>query len=155
MSYLAKIDSKDIEDFLNSWKDQIVNIGKVFLEEGDYKKSCLTFIKNHYAFDECEVLFKPTFTKDVVFRNNINDALSYFVSGDIDEDSGFAIKPWKKISISETNIIHFEDSVAVMGIFILEPEKSLEITNVAFTFVLIKTDQGELKIRLHHSSVIT
>ena len=51
MSYLAKIDSKDIEDFLNSWKDQIVNIGKVFLEEGDYKKSCLTFIKNHYAFD--------------------------------------------------------------------------------------------------------
>ena len=86
MSYLAKIDSKDIEDFLNSWKDQIVNIGKVFLEEGDYKKSCLTFIKNHYAFDECEVLFKPTFTKDVVFRNNINDALSYFVSGDIDED---------------------------------------------------------------------
>ena len=44
MSYLAKIDSKDIEDFLNSWKDQIVNIGKVFLEEGDYKKSCLTFI---------------------------------------------------------------------------------------------------------------
>ena len=41
MNYLAKIDSKDIEDFLNSWKDQIVNIGKVFLEEGDYKKSCL------------------------------------------------------------------------------------------------------------------
>ena len=66
MSNLAEIGSKNIEDFLNSWKDQIVNIGKVFLEEGDYKKSCLTFIKNHYAFDECEVLFKPTFNSRLI-----------------------------------------------------------------------------------------
>ena len=151
MSNLAEIDSKKIEEFLNSWKDHIVNIGKVFLEEGDYKKSCLVFIKNHYAFDECEVLFKPTFTKDVVFRNNINHALSYFVSGDIYEDTGFAIKPWKTISISETNIIHFDEAAAVMGIFTLEPEQSSEVTDVAFTFVLIKTDKGDLKFRLHHS----
>jgi len=155
MNNLTYIDLKDVENFLKSWTDQIVNIGKVFLEKGDYKKTCLAFINNHYAFDECEVLFKPTFTKNVVFRNSLNDALSYFVSGDIDEDSGFAIKPWKKISIPEKHTIHFDDSLAVMGIFTLESEQSSEVTNVAFTFVLVKTDQGGLKIRLHHSSVIT
>ncbi len=155
MNNLVNIDIEDIEDFLNSWTNQIVDIGKVFLDDGDYKSSCLAFIKNHYAFDECEVLFKPTFTKDVAFRNNINDALSYFAAGDISEDSGFAIKPWKSISISETKTIHFEDSVAVMGIFTLSPEQSSEVTNVAFTFILIKTDHGVLKIRLHHSSVIS
>ena len=37
------IESKKINDFLNSWKDGIIRIGKVYLENGDYKESAEKF----------------------------------------------------------------------------------------------------------------
>ena len=79
------IESKKINDFLNSWIDGIIRIGKVYLENGDYKESAEKFVETHYAFDSESVLFKPTFTKEVIFRNSKDKALSYFIGGNIDE----------------------------------------------------------------------
>ena len=147
------INSIEVEDFLNSWKDGVIAIGIAYQEGSDYREKARAFIATHYAFDIGEVLFKPTFAKDVVFRNNFEDALSYFVSGKISEDSGFAIKPWEAIEALEVNFILEDNLCAVMGVLDLKPLNSKNKTKISFTFILVK-DNGNLKIKVHHSSEI-
>ena len=142
-----------VEDFLNSWKDGVLEIGRTYQEGNDYKERARTFIQTHYAFDIGEVLFKPTFTHDVVFRNNPEDALSYFVSGDIAEDPGFALKPWEEIKASEVNLILEDNLCAVMGVLNLKLRNSETTTRIAFTFILVKHND-RFKIKVHHSSEI-
>ena len=143
----------EVEDFLNSWKDGVIDIGIAYQKGNDYKEKARTFIETHYAFDIGDVLFKPTFTNDVVFRNNLEDALSYFVTGDISEDSGFAIKPWEEIKTSEVSFILDHNLCAVMGVLDLKPLNSENKTKIAFTFILLK-DNDRFKIKIHHSSEI-
>ena len=143
--------SNQIDNFLNSWKDGVIEIGRIYLEGGDYKKCAEKFISTHYAFDSEEVLFKPTFTKEIIFRNSKDLALSYFIGGEISEDNGFALKPWEKIRLEELNIIEENNSIVAMGILNFKPLNLEEITIIAFTFLLINTDES-LKIKVHHSS---
>ena len=143
----------EVEEFLNSWKDGVIDIGIAYQEGIDYREKARTFIETHYAFDIGEVLFKPTFTNDVVFRNNLEGALSYFVSGDISEDSGFAIKPWADIKTSEVSFILEDNLCAVMGVLNLKPLNFEDETRIAFTFILVK-DNDKFKIKVHHSSEI-
>ena len=142
-----------IYEFLNSWKDGVIGIGSVYKSDGDYKKEATSFIDKHYAFNESNVLFKPTFTKQVIFRNNKEDALSYFIKGDIIEDNGFAIKPWKSIEPLEIHI-NIEDNFSIaMGVLELSPFSDENPTKIAFTFILDEFDNG-IKIKAHHSSPI-
>ena len=147
------INSIEVENFLNSWKDGVIDIGIAYQEGIDYREKARAFIETHYAFDMGDVLFKPTFTNDVVFRNNLEDALSYFVAGDISEDSGFAIKPWEEIKTSEISFILDHNLCAVMGVLDLKPLNSENKTKIAFTFILVK-DNDKFKIKIHHSSEI-
>jgi hypothetical protein len=143
----------NIYEFLDSWKDGVIGIGSVFKSDGDYKKEATSFIDKHYAFNESNVLFKPTFTKQVIFRNNKEDALSYFIKGDIIEDNGFAIKPWKSIEPLEIHI-NIEDNFSIaMGVLELSPFSDENPTKIAFTFILGEFDNG-IKIKAHHSSPI-
>ena len=75
------IENSKINIFLDSWRDGIIKIGKVYLQNGNYKKSAEKFIETHYAFDTESVLFKPTFTKEVIFRNS-KEYISEFVITD-------------------------------------------------------------------------
>ena len=145
---------KDIIEFLTSWKDGILDIGKAFRNHENYEEKAEAFIHKHYAFEDEQVLFKPTYTKDVIFRNDFDQALSYFISGNIAEDSGFAIKPWLDISATDINFIIEDQLCAVMGVLELKTEASKSIAVIAFTFVLIKT-KTKLKIKIHHSSEIS
>ena len=145
--------SNQIEHFLNSWKDGVMEIGRIHLEGGDYEKSAELFVSTHYAFDSEEVLFKPTFTKEVIFRNSKDLALSYFIGGEVDEDKGFALKPWEEIRLEELNIIEQDNLMVAMGTLNFKPLNLKENTLIAFTFLLIETD-GSLKIKVHHSSPI-
>jgi len=145
--------SDNIRQFLNSWKNGVIEIGKVFVDGGDYKKCAENFLSAHYAFDIEDVLFKPTFTKEVIFRNNKYDALSYFVRGNIEEDNGFALKPWESIDIVEVNSIENDSLTIAMGTFNFKPVNQDVTTLVAFTFLLIK-DSNSFKIKAHHSSPI-
>ena len=79
--------------------------------------------------------------------------MSYFVGGSIQEDYGFALKPWEKITIEELNILEENGLKVAMGLFNLKPVKIDEITSVAFTFVFTE-DNDILKIKVHHSSPI-
>jgi len=145
------IKRNEVENFLESWKDGVIDIGIAYREGNNYKEKARAFIEAHYAFDIGDVLFKPTYTNDVVFRNNPEAALSYFVSGDIPEDAGFAIKPWENIKASEINFLIEDNLCAVMGILNLKPLNSKNKTKIAFTFILVKGND-ELKIKIHHSS---
>ena len=145
--------SNQIEHFLNSWKDGVIEIGRIHLEKGDYEKSAELFVSTHYAFDSEEVLFKPTFTKEVIFRNSKDLALSYFIGGEVDEDKGFALKPWEEIRLEELNIIEQDNLMVAMGTLNFKPLNLKENTLIAFTFLLIDTDDS-LKIKVHHSSPI-
>ena len=145
--------SNQIEHFLNSWKDGVIEIGRIHLEGGDYEKSAELFVSTHYAFVSEEVLFKPTFTKEVIFRNSKHLALSYFIGGEVAEDKGFALKPWEEIRLEELNIIEQDNLMVAMGTLNFKPLNLKENTLIAFTFLLIDTD-GSLKIKVHHSSPI-
>ncbi len=150
-----KIIYKDeVVSFLDSWKSGVVSIGKTYIENNDFVSLAEDFISKHYNFNEGEVLFKPTFTKEVIFRNNKDDALSYFVKGNIPEDNGFAIKPWEKIDILDINIIIENGYCFCMGVLELFPLSKGENTKVAFTFMLVKDSNDNLKIKVHHSSPI-
>mgnify|MGYP006101134277 CR=1 FL=1 len=153
MIKINEINKVEVVDFLSSWKNGVIDIGKIYKEGKDYKQRARAFIEKHYAFDMGDVLFKPTFTNEVVFRNNIDDSLSYFVAGDISEDSGFAIKPWVDIKLTEVNFILEDNLCVVMGVLNLKPLDSENKTKIAFTFILVK-DNHELKIKVHHSSEI-
>ena len=145
--------SDQIKNFLNSWKDGVIEIGRVYLEGGDYQKCAEKFLSSHYAFDHEEVLFKPTFTREVIFRNSKDSALSYFIKGDVAEDNGFALKPWEDIKLEELNTIEENNLMVAMGILSFKPVDIDEITMVAFTFLVVIVDES-LKIKVHHSSPI-
>ena len=141
-------------EFLKSWTDGVISIGKTYHRDGDFQEGAEFFLNTHYAFGENEVLFKPTFTKDVIFRNSFNQALSYFVSGSISEDRGFAIRPWKKIELhDQPNLIIEGDVVVVMGALDFYHFESEVSSIVSFTFVL-KEFGGRFKIIVHHSSPV-
>ena len=145
--------SNQIGNFLNSWTDGVIEIGRVYVEGGDYEKCAEKFISSHYAFDNEETLFKPTFTKEVIFRNSKELALSYFTGGDDAEDNGFALKPWENISLEELHAIEENNLIVAMGTLNLKPVDEEEMTMLAFTFLLVQIDDS-LKIKVHHSSPI-
>ncbi len=140
-------------DFLNSWAEGVIKIGQAFLDETNYKKVAMDFLSQHYAFKNHQVLFKPTFTRENVFRNDLDSALSYFIGGKFSEDNGFALKPWEAIKLQELNILNEENLSSAMGTFLFKPVSSSETTLVAFTFVFCE-EEGEIKIKIHHSSPV-
>ena len=142
--------SDNIRQFLNSWKNGVIEIGKVFVDGGDYKKCAENFLSAHYAFDIEEVLFKPTFTKEVIFRHKKDDALSYFVKGGIEEDNGFALSNWSEILFDNSNIIVNENIGIAMGNYTFKNETSN--IKVEYSFVYKKYGD-EIKVILHHSSL--
>ena len=142
-----------IKKFLNSWKQGVIDIGKAYQEDGDFKKLAEIFIEKHYAFSEEDVLFKPTFTSEKVFRNTKSDAISYFVKGDISEDQGFALKPWKAIEVDELNFLLKDNFLASMGTLLFKSSNEDEVTKVAFTFIFTEINDS-IKIKVHHSSPV-
>lgn len=145
--------NQKIENFLTSWAKGVIEIGKAYVDSGNYIEYAEDFLTTHYAFETERVLFKPTFTKEVVFRNTKEEALSYFVKGCIAEDNGFALKPWERITLEELNIIDEEKLTVAMGSFKFKAVNNEQITLVAFTFIFIDVD-GALKIKIHHSSPV-
>ena len=142
-----------IKEFLDSWTKGVIEIGKAYSKKGDFEKEALKFLSEHYAFKTQQILFKPTFTKEKIFRNNLEEALSYFVKGKFAEDNGFALKPWEKIELDELTILEEESYLVAMGTFKFKPANSEEVALVAFTFCFIGI-AGSLKIKIHHSSPV-
>jgi hypothetical protein len=144
---------QDLLEFVTSWADGLSMIRTAYEKNDDYKAIALEFINKHYLFNEESVLFKPTLTNKTIFRNSVDDALSYFIGGKYSEDTGFALKAYESIDINETNTIIEKDLIAIMGVLDFKLINSDESMRVAFTFVLKSSETG-LKIKVHHSSLI-
>ena len=142
----------DIINLENNWKNNIIKIGKINDAE---KRNCQAskFINELYAFNEMEVLFKPTKVKDHQFRFDKEAALSYFIGDNkkYKEDEGFALNAWDDIEFENKSWIIKEDYAIVMGnYFFIKHKKKIK---VEFTIGLHKTNENQFKINLHHSSL--
>ena len=144
---------QDLFEFIKSWTDGLSMIRTAYKKNENYKNMALEFINKHYLFNEESVLFKPTLTNKTIFRNSVDDALSYFIGGKYSEDTGFALKAFESVTIDETNTIIENDLIAIMGILDFKLMSPTEHMRVAFTFILKTTESG-LKIKIHHSSLI-
>ena len=138
----------------NKWSSSIIKISSL----RDNYELCLQytdeFLNELYAFDKGIVLFKPTKAKDEQFRFTKEKALSYFIAGKkkiCEEDSGFAIHPWKNITFNNSSYI-IEDNIAfVMGNYYFTDLNDITL-KVEYTFGY-KLINEKIKIFLHHSSL--
>jgi hypothetical protein len=132
----------------NSWGKGIVNIGKA----EDHKQKALEHLNSLYAYDIGSVLFKPTKASEDQFRGTKDEALSYFVTGIVPEDKGFALAPYTKVRFENEGIIVDCDSALAMGNYYFTTTEGNEI-KVEYSFGYIEDENGNLKINLHHSSL--
>tara|TARA_Y100001958_G_C21179427_1_gene509606 strand:- start:356 stop:808 length:453 start_codon:yes stop_codon:yes gene_type:complete len=143
---------QDIIKAQNLWSEGIIKMGQITNDRESLEIYASDFLDRLYNFDD-QVLFKPTKAKDIQFRNNKKSAISYFIAGDsrdCDEDKGFALSSWSKITFENSDIILGEESALAMGNYTFENENSR--IKVEFSFAYKKVN-GLVKINLHHSSI--
>tara|TARA_B100000530_G_C15805683_1_gene427450 strand:- start:188 stop:640 length:453 start_codon:yes stop_codon:yes gene_type:complete len=143
---------QDIFKAQNSWSEGIIKMGQISNDRSSLELYVSDFLDRLYNFDD-QVLFKPTKAKDIQFRNDKNSAISYFIAGndrECNEDKGFALSNWSKITFQNNDIILGEEHAMAMGNYIFENKNSK--IKVEFSFGYIKVN-GLVKINLHHSSI--
>jgi hypothetical protein len=154
--FSSKAITKDeVIQALDNWGKGLVSISKAYAEKGDYVGTAKTILSSAYGYELGTVLFKPTLASKVTFRGTSESALSYFVGGNpkYDEDTGFAIRPWKKVDFETAGIITGEDHALVMGNKLLQTPSN-DIVKANFTMAFFRDPTtGKLKINLHHSSL--
>ena len=136
------------------WANVVLNIGKAYIKKASLDNLISELLHNIYAFNYCDVLFKPTLAKYHQFRSTKEEFTSYFLGQNkvCEEDNGFAIKNWKSIEFENYKIVQLNDYLLSMGnyYFIDNNDQSLK---VEYTFGFIKVGNNELRINLHHSSL--
>ncbi|MFK7785453.1 MAG: FAD-binding protein [Crocinitomicaceae bacterium] len=145
---------KKINEVQKEWADGIVKIGMAYKQGGrkEVEKRTEGMLNKLYDFSENHILFKPTKAEEEPFRFNYDQTVSYFIGGEIEEDKGFALTPWKKVTfdqIEEINIIEQDCDVLVMGSYVFTDYHGEQAT-VEYTFGYRGED---LRIFLHHSSL--
>ena len=145
------IKKEQVLKFQKEWGDGIINIGKVFSNNGDYVNEAKLFINKFYAYSFESVLFKPTLASNSQFRLDKISALSYFIGGNsnFSEDGGFAIKGWTKIRWENAGINILGDCAIAMGNYFFK-DKNNDKLKVEFSIVL-KNINGKLMLILHDS----
>lgn len=149
----TQITAADIDAAQQAWGSGLKNIGSVYRSGGDYKQTAKDFLQTMYAFNQNDgtILFKPTLASKKPFRSDMESALSYFIGGEISEDEGFAIKPWKSITFNNDQIFIHGDIAVAMGQYTFNYDNQSDVL-VEYTFVYKKVG-NHLKILTQHSSV--
>lgn len=147
------ITTQDVIDAQDEWARGIENISKTFIDGGDYKAAAEKHINDLYGYGMGKVLFKPTLADRDKFRETFEEALSYFIGGVIEEDKGFAIKPWSKVRYGYRSVITDSNSATSMGKYYFTPANGGDEIGVEFTFGYFKDKDGNLRINVHHSSL--
>ena len=142
------ITTAEVEAAQKGWGDGIVKIGKA----KDARKAAIAHLDEFYAFDQGQVLFKPTLASVDQFRGTKKEALSYFIGQDLAEDKGFALAPYTKVRWENEGIITDGDSAMAMGNYFFTKTDGEEV-KVEYSFGYVKDEDGNVKINLHHSSL--
>ncbi len=148
------ISFEEIEQIQNDWGNSIINIGKIYIGKGDYNTAAKNHVKRFYGYEEGKVLFKPTLASLYPFRLTVESAESYFVGGNpkFPRDSGFALKPWINVRFENAGIIIMKQYAVSMGNYFFRDLDEKE-EKVEFSLGFFRSENGNLKINLHHSSL--
>jgi hypothetical protein len=155
--YNANISESEVTAAQRAWGDALVAIGKAYETGGQKAATELAskVLDDAYGYNLGPVLFKPTLTEaPQTFRTTKEGALAYFVGGnkDFPNDGGFALKGWTKVEIKNA-AIHINGDVATTMGNVMITNKDGSVTTVDKTWKFKKTDDGKLRIVLHHSSL--
>ena len=129
---LVKITQEKMgECYFNNWKS--------FSEKENVDNLVSHLLHEIYAFNHCDVLFKPTLAKDTQFRSTKEEFISYFLGQNkiCIEDKGFAIKNWKSIKFENYKIIEHHNYLLSVGNYFFENQEK-ELLKVEYTFGFIK-----------------
>ena len=149
------ITEAEVQAAQQAWGQGIVDIGKTFTDEGDYRARAQEHIATHYAYgDNQTILFKPTLAAEDQFRESDTEALSYFVGTEGTEDGGFAIAPYSAVRWENNGTVISDsgDMAVAMGNYFFTGADGNE-TKVEYSFAYERGEDGELDIVLHHSSL--
>ncbi len=155
--YSANITETEVIAAQKAWGDALVAISNTYASDGQKAAATLAskVLDEAYGYNLGPVLFKPTLTEaPQTFRTTKAGALAYFVGGDSDfpNDAGFALKGWTKVEIVNAGIHINGDVASTMGNVIIT-NKDGSVTTVDKTWKFKKTDDGKLRIVVHHSSL--
>ena len=136
------------------WADMVLKIGNAYREKVNLDDLVNELLHGIYAFDHCNILFKPTLAKHDQFRSTKEEFISYFLGQNkvCREDKGFAIKNWRSIKFENFKIVNHNDQLLSMGNYYFEDD-DYKILKVEYTFGFIKISPDQLRINLHHSSL--
>ena len=148
----GRITKREILEAQGRWGDAIVAIGKAHAAGEDYRAVAEETVDALYGYAEGAVLFKPTKASAEQFRSTREEAVSYFVTGAVPEDHGFAIQPWSKVRFENAGFVIDGDSALAMGNYYFTDANTGKEAKVEFTFGYFRDGQGRLRINLHHSS---
>mmetsp|Transcript_34744 Transcript_34744/g.58827 ORF Transcript_34744/g.58827 Transcript_34744/m.58827 type:complete len:224 (-) Transcript_34744:186-857(-) len=158
----APVTLKEVTECQEKWANAIQTISKTYLDGGDYIGEAGKQAGILYGYGNTNVLFKPTKATDHPFRPTGEEAMSYFVGGDVvengyvGEDAGFAInggKGWKNV-VFRNHQLDFNGPVAIaMGDYVFTSAADNSETRVEYTFGYKRNPDGKPRIFLHHSSV--
>ena len=143
-----------IEMAQKNWADGIIKIGSLKNNYMLCKEFTSSFLMRTYNFGNEKILFKPTKASDEQFRPTFDMALSYFIGGEdsfCEEDQGFAMKPWVKVTFENSGVIIEENRAIAMGNYFFTDLNDITIkVEYSFGYKLI---ESKLYIDLHHSSL--
>jgi hypothetical protein len=153
----APITTAEVEDAQRGWCGALVAISTEADTNGQPAAKALaeTVLDTAYAYNMGPVLFKPTLTiAPQTFRTTRDGALAYFVGGDkaYPNDSGFALKHWRKCQSDNAGIVITGNTAISMGNVSIWDDKG-NLTKVDKTWGYVRGGDGKLRIVLHHSSL--
>jgi hypothetical protein len=153
----APITAAEVEGAQKAWGDALVAISTEHDTKGQAsaKRLAEQVLDAAYAYAMGPVLFKPTLTEaPQTFRTTREGALAYFVGGDkaFPNDTGFALKGWRRYQIDNAGIVITGNSAISMGNVTLWDSKGA-MTRVDKTWGYVRGPDGKLRIVLHHSSL--
>ena len=129
---------EDIIKAQKEWSEGIIKMGEISDNRESLELFVSDFLDRLYNFDD-QVLFKPTKARVIQFRNDKKSAISYFIAGndrECDEDTGFALSNWSKITFENKDIILGKEYAIAMGNYTFENNNSK--VKVEFSFGYIK-----------------
>ena len=147
--------NKKIKIIQESWADGIIKIGLAYQNKQDFISQTDLFLTTLYNFDKKKVLFKPTKARDKQFRKDKSEFISYFIGHNkvSNEDTGFALEPWKDIKFDNFDFIVFQDIIITIGNYYFTNYEG-ETIKVEYSFgYTLDKDENKLRIVFHHSSI--
>ena len=146
------IQSPQVDEAQEAWAKAIVHIGNADSWE-EARERAENTVRELYVLND-SLLFCPTKAADAQFRRDLEGAISYFVGRNekYPEDMGFALEPWIKVRFENTGVFCKEDMALAMGNYYFTTRSGAEL-KVEFSFAYVDTEDGKLKIQLHHSAL--